>query len=91
MTARVVVRPEWDEVHRAAAVEAEASGICLNAWVEAAITAVVRETRPPYQAARPEPGAPVKQKTKATGRASSWESPLLSNGGCCYRARPLTK
>jgi len=59
------------EVHRAAAVEAEASGMSLNAWVEAAITSVVRETRPPYKAARPGAKTAVKRKTKATGRSSS--------------------
>jgi len=59
------------EVHRAAAVEAEASGMSLNAWVEAAITSLVRETRPPHQAARPGPKTSVKRKTKATGRSSS--------------------
>lgn len=37
------------ELHRAAAIEAEASGMSLNAWVEAAITSVVRETRPAYE------------------------------------------
>lgn len=31
------------ELHRAAATAAEASGVSLNAWVEAAITMVVRE------------------------------------------------
>lgn len=36
------------EVHRAAATAAEASGVSLNAWMEAAITMVVRE-----RAARP--------------------------------------
>ncbi len=58
-------------IHRAAAVEAEASGMSLNAWVEAAITSVVRETHPPYKAARPGPKTPAKRKTKATGRSSS--------------------
>lgn len=37
------------ELHRAAAIEAEASGMSLNAWVEAAITSVVKETRPAYR------------------------------------------
>lgn len=36
------------ELHRAAAIEAEASGMSLNAWVEAAIDSVVREKRPKY-------------------------------------------
>jgi predicted HicB family RNase H-like nuclease len=36
------------ELHRAASIEAEASGMSLNAWVEATITSVVRENRPEY-------------------------------------------
>ena len=36
------------ELHRAATIEAEASGMSLNAWVEATITSVVRERRPDY-------------------------------------------
>ena len=36
------------ELHRAAAIEAEASGMSLNAWVEATITSVVRERLPDY-------------------------------------------
>jgi len=36
------------ELHRAATIEAEASGLSLNAWVEATITSVVRERRPGY-------------------------------------------
>jgi predicted HicB family RNase H-like nuclease len=40
------------EVHRAAAVQAEASGMSLNAWVEEAITAMVREPRPPMKNTR---------------------------------------
>ena len=36
------------ELHRAATIEAEASGMSLNAWVEATITSVVRERRPEY-------------------------------------------
>jgi len=59
------------EVHRAAAVEAEASGMSLNAWVEAAINSVVRETRAPYQTARPGANTAVKRKPKATGQSSS--------------------
>lgn len=43
------------EVHRAAAVEAEASGLSLNAWVEAAITAVARERLGPPKKARRTP------------------------------------
>lgn len=37
------------EVHRAAAIEAESSGMSLNAWVEETITSVVKERRPGYQ------------------------------------------
>jgi len=33
------------KVHRAAAIEAEASGLSLNAWVESVITTVVKERR----------------------------------------------
>ncbi len=58
------------EVHRAATVEAEASGMSLNAWVEAAITSVVRETRPPYEIARPGAKKAVKRRPKASGRSS---------------------
>jgi predicted HicB family RNase H-like nuclease len=36
------------EIHRAAAIRAEASGMSLNAWVEATIASVVREGRPAY-------------------------------------------
>jgi hypothetical protein len=43
----------------------------FNAWVEAAITSVVRETRPLYEVARPGPKTAVKRKPKATGRSSS--------------------
>jgi len=59
------------EVHRAAAVEAEASGMSLNAWVEAAITSVVREARPRYSADRSGAKTPVKRKPRKTGRSSS--------------------
>jgi predicted HicB family RNase H-like nuclease len=58
------------EVHRAAAVEAEASGMSLNAWVEAAITSVIRETGPSYGIARPGAKKAVKRKSKAPGRSS---------------------
>jgi predicted HicB family RNase H-like nuclease len=43
------------EVHRAAAVRAEASGMSLNAWVEEAITAMVREPPPPVKKTRGKP------------------------------------
>jgi len=58
------------EVHRAAAIEAEASGMSLNAWVASAITAVVRE--PHAQTTRPRRAAKtaVKRKPKTSGRSS---------------------
>jgi len=37
------------EVHRAAAIEAESSGMSLNAWVEETITSVFKERRSGYQ------------------------------------------
>ena len=49
------------ELHRAATIEAEASGMSLNAWVEATITSVVRERRPGY-------GESSDTKKKRTGR-----------------------
>ena len=36
------------ELHRAAAMQAAASGKSLNAWVEETITTTVRESRPEY-------------------------------------------
>jgi predicted HicB family RNase H-like nuclease len=36
------------DLHRAATIESEASGMSLNAWVEATITSVVKERRPEY-------------------------------------------
>ena len=51
------------EVHRAAATAAEASGVSLNAWVETAITMVVRE-----RAARPS-GAEGAMEPAGTERA----------------------
>jgi predicted HicB family RNase H-like nuclease len=49
------------ELHRAASIEAEASGMSLNAWVEAAITSVVKETRPAY-------GGPPGSRKKRRGK-----------------------
>jgi predicted HicB family RNase H-like nuclease len=49
------------ELHRAAAIEAEASGMSLNAWVEAALTSVVRERRQGY-------GGPRDTEKKRRGR-----------------------
>jgi predicted HicB family RNase H-like nuclease len=43
------------ELHRAAAIEAESSGMSLNAWVEAAISSVVKEARPKYETVRRTP------------------------------------
>lgn len=48
------------ELHRAAAMEAAASGKSLNAWVEEAITSVVREARPEYE------GRPKAEETRKT-------------------------
>lgn len=50
------------EVHRAAATEAEASGLSLNAWVEAAITNVVKERHAPTTRSRT--SHPATEKTK---------------------------
>lgn len=50
------------ELHRAAAIEAESSGMSLNAWVEAAITSVVKEARPQYETVRRTPKNRVKRK-----------------------------
>jgi predicted HicB family RNase H-like nuclease len=36
------------ELHRAAAIQAEAAGMSLNAWVESTISSVVREKGPAY-------------------------------------------
>jgi predicted HicB family RNase H-like nuclease len=44
------------ELHRAAAIEAESSGMSLNAWVEETITSVVKEHRPRYR----QPKGPAK-------------------------------
>ncbi len=38
------------ELHRAAAIQAEAVGMSLNAWVESTISSVVRERCPSYEA-----------------------------------------
>ena len=49
------------EIHRAAAIQAEASGVSLNAWVEATISSVVREKRPPYGGA---PDTRIRRKAR---------------------------
>jgi predicted HicB family RNase H-like nuclease len=57
------------ELHRAAATEAEASGLSLNAWVEAAIASVVHASQPP--ATRSRRAGPTKDTNKrARGRSS---------------------
>ena len=58
------------EVHRAAAIEAEAAGMSLNAWVEEAITSVVREKRPSYEGSRRAAKTTVKRRPKPSGRSS---------------------
>ena len=58
------------EVHRAAAIEAESSGMSLNSWVEAAIISVVKETRPPYKGPRRAAKTAVKRKRKAPDGSS---------------------
>ena len=50
------------ELHRAAAIEAEASGMSLNAWIEETLSAVVREGRPVYGKHREARGPRRKQK-----------------------------
>jgi predicted HicB family RNase H-like nuclease len=53
------------EVHRAAAKEAEASGMSLNAWVETAITGAVKEpslSAHPYKRASKRSGSKRKKK-----------------------------
>lgn len=59
------------ELHREATVAAEAAGMSLNAWVEAALTSVVREERPSYGESR----RAVKSKAKRTSKSSSRSSP----------------
>jgi predicted HicB family RNase H-like nuclease len=54
------------ELHRAAAIEAEASGMSLNAWVEATLTSVVREARPDYRGVRESKKSRVGGKKKAS-------------------------
>lgn len=52
------------ELHRAAATEAEASSMSLNAWVEAAIARVVEEVHPPMKQGRSSRTAPQGAKTR---------------------------
>lgn len=58
------------EVHRAVATEAEAAGMSLNAWVESAITTVVREHRMSAKAPRRAKKLGGSQKAKASRRSS---------------------
>jgi predicted HicB family RNase H-like nuclease len=55
------------EVHRAAAKEAETTGMSLNAWVETAITAVVRERRGSEKRPRRTRTSTYKKKRKHPG------------------------
>lgn len=57
------------ELHRAAATEAEASGLSLNAWVEAAIATVLKE--PPPSAKRTLRATTAGVARKKRGRRSS--------------------
>lgn len=56
------------ELHRAAAIEAEASGMSLNAWIEATLSTVVREGRPEYGENRAAGRTPKKGKRKTATR-----------------------
>ena len=53
------------ELHRAAAIEAEASGMSLNAWIEETLSAVVREGRPVYGKRREPKGRGKKHLTNS--------------------------
>lgn len=54
------------ELHRAATIEAEASGMSLNAWVEATLSAVVREGRPRYGKRREARDSRRKRESRAS-------------------------
>lgn len=54
------------ELHRAASIQAEASGMSLNAWIEATITSVVREIRPEYAGPRDTKKKRGRRKPKAS-------------------------
>ena len=58
------------ELHRAAAIQAESSGMSLNAWVEAAISVVVKESRPPYDTPRKKTKTRARRKTKTPSESS---------------------
>lgn len=55
------------EFHRAAATEAEAEGMSLNAWVETAITAAVSERRGSKDRRRRGAKTPERAKKKNPG------------------------
>lgn len=57
------------ELHRDAAAKAEASGLSLNAWVEAAIATLVKGTEPPRTRGRQAPPA-KNPKNKGQSRSS---------------------
>jgi predicted HicB family RNase H-like nuclease len=58
------------ELHREATVAAEAAGMSLNAWVEAALTSVVREGRPSYGESRRAVKTAAKRKAKGKRRSA---------------------
>jgi predicted HicB family RNase H-like nuclease len=57
------------ELHRAAATEAETSGLSLNAWVEAAIETIVKERRSSAMRT-PEAGKTGGSKKRPRGRST---------------------
>jgi predicted HicB family RNase H-like nuclease len=52
------------EIHRAAASEAEASGLSLNAWVEAVIASVVQGSQTPTRSRRAGPAKDANKKAR---------------------------
>lgn len=58
------------KVHRAAAIEAEASGLSLNAWVESVITTVVKERGASASRTRRATKTAGTKKKKTSGRSS---------------------
>jgi predicted HicB family RNase H-like nuclease len=54
------------ELHRAAATKAESAGMSLNAWVEAALSSVVKGARPPSREARKTGRNASRSKTRAS-------------------------
>ena len=53
------------DLHRAVAIEAKSAGLSLNAWVEATLSRVVRETEPRYEATS------SRRRKAETGRVKS--------------------